>query len=79
MTDDLVVAGTVFRLVLVWEISTGSVLRRLKGHQGVIFDVLITPDLVASVSDDRTLRVWKHNSDQEQIFFGHTARIWKVQ
>jgi WD40 repeat protein len=32
----------------------------LQGHAGVIFDVkLLTVDTVASVSDDRSLRVWR--------------------
>lgn len=32
MTKDLVVAGTVFRSILVWQIDTGILLRKLEGH-----------------------------------------------
>ena len=34
--------------------------------------------MVASVSDDRTVRVW--NGDKQLAsMYGHTARIWKVR
>lgn len=59
MTEDMVVAGTVFRLVLIWKIETGQVLKKLEGHTGVIFDVIFcSSGAVASVSDDRTVRFW---------------------
>lgn len=46
-------------MVLVWNILSGQVLRRLIGHTGVIFDVIFcSGGGVASVSDDRTLRYW---------------------
>lgn len=59
MTSTHVVAGTVFRSVLMWEIETGAITRRLEGHTGVIFDVAICfGSSVASVSDDRSVRFW---------------------
>ena len=58
LTDELVVAGTVFRSVLIWHITSGQLLRRLEGHTGVIFDVSIIGNSVASVSDDRSVRFW---------------------
>ena len=60
----LVAAGTVFRTVLIWSLSNlepdrSPVLLKLQGHAGVIFDVkFLSLDTVASVSDDRSLRVW---------------------
>ena len=81
--EGLVAAGTVFRSVLVWHAKNGQLLQRLLGHTGVIFDVCFLQKgaddkfLLASVSDDRSVRVWK---DGQQIaeMYGHTARIWKV-
>ena len=53
MTEEFVVAGTVFRMILLWNISSGQVIRRLMGHTGVIFDVIFCKNGgVASVSDD---------------------------
>jgi len=83
----LVAAGTVFRSVLIWQTETGKVAHRLLGHTGVIFDVIFLSQnsvtelehvQVASVSDDRSLRVYK---GEEQIceLYGHKARIWKVR
>ncbi len=60
----LIAAGTVFQSILLWSASsleeTSPVLLKLKGHEGVIFDVqFIRDDILASVSDDRSLRLWK--------------------
>ena len=67
MTEEIVVAGTVFRLVLIWQIESGQVLRKLEGHTGVIFDVVHCNDgSVASVSDDRTVRFWPCPLKNEQ-------------
>jgi WD40 repeat protein len=78
----LVAAGTVFRSLLIWHSETGQLLRRLLGHTGVIFDVCFISEtdqeLVASVSDDRTVRVWKGDK-QLATMYGHTARVWKVR
>ena len=60
----LVAAGTVFRTVLIWHFDQSEerskVIYKLEGHDGVIFDVqFLRDDLIASVSDDRSLRLWK--------------------
>jgi WD40 repeat protein len=83
LTDELVVAGTVFRSVLIWHITSGQLLRRLEGHTGVIFDVTIIANSVASVSDDRSVRFWPEALtdsyiNQQSVMYGHTARVWKV-
>lgn len=83
LTKDLVVAGTVFRSILVWQIDSGQLLRKLEGHTGVIFDVAIINNSVASVSDDRSVRFWSGAlSDtyvnEQCVMYGHTARVWKV-
>ena len=78
MNNKIVVAGTVFRVVLVWELETGELLRKLEGHNGVIFDCVIMQNgIVTSVSDDRTVRVW--TGDSSVVMYGHTSRIWKVR
>lgn len=82
-------AGTVFRSVLIWSIDAPTkqspVKIKLEGHDGVIFDVkFLRKDLVASVSDDRSMRLWKlnlENSTYTQLgeFYGHRSRIWKLR
>lgn len=64
---NLVAAGTVFRVLLLWTLDTGAIIHRLRGHTGVIFDTLIlnwtnSPYSVASVSDDRSVRVWSNHT-----------------
>ncbi|KAK6581116.1 hypothetical protein PZA11_006604 [Diplocarpon coronariae] len=70
-TQILVAAGTVFGEIIVWQCSTcgeSQVLFTFLGHEGSIFGVDISPPitrsdgvvsrLLASCSDDRTIRVW---------------------
>ncbi|KAJ2837720.1 WD repeat-containing protein 6 [Coemansia sp. 'formosensis'] len=85
--DLFVAAGTVFNQVLVWRVAKGRVERRLVGHEGVIFGVHFSGDrdTLASVSDDRTLRLWSlHPGDSEcasveprDTLYGHHARVWQ--
>ncbi|KAJ2330350.1 WD repeat-containing protein 6, partial [Coemansia sp. RSA 2681] len=97
--DDLVMAaGTVFNQVLVWRVGNGNgsgggcgrVERRLVGHEGVIFGVRFSSDrqTVASVSDDRTLRLWSLAPPldcagagvvvaPQATLYGHQGRVWQ--
>ena len=51
----------------------------------MIFDVkFLRKDLVASVSDDRSMRLWKLNLEHSTYtqlgeFYGHRSRIWKLR
>ncbi|CZT44555.1 related to WD repeat protein WDR6 [Rhynchosporium secalis] len=71
-SEILVAAGTVFGEIIMWKFSTtgtSQVLHTFTGHEGSIFGVDISspalrPDgtvvrLLASCSDDRTIRVWE--------------------
>uniref|UniRef100_A0A1X7VGR6 tRNA (34-2'-O)-methyltransferase regulator WDR6 n=1 Tax=Amphimedon queenslandica TaxID=400682 RepID=A0A1X7VGR6_AMPQE len=64
---------------------------RLKGHEGVIFCVDFNEDLslLASSSDDRSVRIWELPQDWKllkghtvsnslYVLYGHTARVWRV-
>lgn len=82
-----IAGGTVFRSVLIWSSepkeTASKVLFKLEGHAGVIFNVkFLTSDKVASVSDDRSLRLWKLmlNGEYQPLyeFYGHRSRIWNL-
>jgi WD40 repeat protein len=51
----------------------------LIGHEGVIFRIVWseTGEFIATVSDDRTVRVWLANTGQQlYVGWGHIARLW---
>jgi WD40 repeat protein len=52
--------GGVDRLVRIWDIETGRLLRSLRGHTHDIRAAVFTPDeqILATGSEDRTIRLW---------------------
>ncbi|XP_032637671.1 tRNA (34-2'-O)-methyltransferase regulator WDR6 isoform X2 [Chelonoidis abingdonii] len=95
--DELVVvAGTVFNQLLVWRVADGSdeearikPQRRVSGHDGVIFSIcyLKSKGILASASDDRSIRVWDVGDLQAPrdpvhcllVCYGHQSRVWSVR
>ncbi|KAL5034272.1 WD repeat-containing protein 6 [Batrachochytrium dendrobatidis] len=82
-----IASGTVFGQVILWNLyaqdeqNDGKALKRLIGHEGVIFNIQFSQNgsKVASVSDDRTIRVWSTTADdnmQHTIMHGHLSRVW---
>ncbi|KAI9499895.1 WD40-repeat-containing domain protein, partial [Coemansia spiralis] len=71
-------AGTVFNQVIVWRPIDSTILYRLKGHTGVVFGIRFSSDgqTVSSVSDDRTVRLWRLPGTESETLFGHRARVW---
>ncbi len=59
-SDSVVLAGTVFREIVVWSYRVGEIAHRIHGHEGVIFSISYDPGLalICSTSDDRTARLW---------------------
>ncbi|XP_014662156.1 PREDICTED: WD repeat-containing protein 6-like [Priapulus caudatus] len=96
-TDLVVAAGTVYNEVLLWNTRvTGgerknSVMHRLTGHKGVIFDidVSVATSRLCSVSDDRSIRVYTYTGALSRlhdarfhllgVFYGHRARVWRAR
>ncbi|KAH6586454.1 hypothetical protein BASA50_000409 [Batrachochytrium salamandrivorans] len=87
LEDVQVASGTVFGEVILWNMSEynqehdGRALKRLIGHEGVIFSIQYSSDglQVASVSDDRSIRVWSTVHDDTMAHTclqGHLARVW---
>ncbi|CAJ0922544.1 9303_t:CDS:10 [Entrophospora sp. SA101] len=87
--NDLILAsGTVFNQILLWKMmgdknknGDSSIFKRLIGHEVIIFSVRFNKDgkFLSSVSDDRTIRIWKTAKDDNNpplVLYGHMARVW---
>lgn len=99
--DTILVGGTVFNQLVLWKPGEESdpenkapVVRRLQGHSGVIFSIsyLQEKGLLASASDDRSVRVWgvgvlggpggkcgDLNPACLRVLYGHQARVFSVR
>ncbi|CCH57988.1 hypothetical protein TBLA_0A01870 [Henningerozyma blattae CBS 6284] len=76
------VAGTVMNGVIIWDLITEKMFHNLTGHEGAIFNVILSDDgkLIASCSDDRSIKLWDFTTGQELTTgWGHTARIWYLK
>ncbi len=58
------------KIIHIWDSTTGQLIRTLEGHNGTVNDVAWRPsgDLLASVSTDKTIRLW--NVLQGQVAIG---------
>ncbi|KAG6857060.1 hypothetical protein H0H87_010025 [Tephrocybe sp. NHM501043] len=56
----LVAAGSLDTIVRIWDVSTGALLERLRGHRDSVYSVAFTPDGRGLVSGslDKTLKYW---------------------
>jgi|GEM_PF-5100205 len=60
--------------------ATGVDMGRLKGHKGRLTCLAISPDLIyiASVAEDKTMRVWSLDQNTQLAEFGHPAKLLSV-
>lgn len=58
--DRLVAAGSLDKIVRVWDLQTAQEIEKLQGHKDSVYSVTFTPDgqKIVSGSLDKTLRVW---------------------
>jgi len=56
----LVAAGSLDAIVRIWDVGTGGLLERLRGHRDSVYSVAFTPDGKGLVSGslDKTLKYW---------------------
>jgi Prp8 binding protein len=65
---DRLVTGSADKSVCSWDVEVGRVVRKYRGHTAVVQDVACpkkTRELIGSVGDDGSLRVWEQRSKEE--------------
>ncbi|EHK47241.1 hypothetical protein TRIATDRAFT_217787 [Trichoderma atroviride IMI 206040] len=77
----ILASGLWDNVVRLWEVSTGSHIRTLEGHRGVVFPVVFSPDgrILASASQDTTIRLWQvPMGSSKWTLKGHSASVGSV-
>jgi WD40 repeat protein len=67
--------------IRLWDVASGSELKPLTGHAGLINSFAFSPDgrTIASASSDRTIKFWDVATSEElRTFAGHTSRVYSV-
>ncbi|MCS7166819.1 MAG: hypothetical protein RMI91_08790 [Gemmatales bacterium] len=65
---ELLASGSVDQTVCIWEVSTGEMRTQLRGHEGVLADVIFTAaNEVRTVAQDGTVRRWNLRVNSSQI------------
>lgn len=79
--NTVLLAGTVYNKVLIWPINFNKSiikksLKTLENHDGVIFSINIKGKFISTVSDDRSIRLWKSLGDNEKEFEEFILKDW---
>lgn len=69
--------------IRLWDIKTGKCTLTLEGHDDLISTIAFAPPhirncLLASGSDDNTIKLWNHQGECCQTLRGHTAWVYGV-
>jgi WD40 repeat protein/serine/threonine protein kinase len=76
-----IIGGCSDRIIRMWDVSNGQLIRSFRGHQGPVTSVAISGDghRLVSGSEDRTVRFWDAKSGRELYHLeGHTEKVWSV-
>ncbi len=79
--QSLIATGHADGSIRLWEIATGHEIRRLVGHESLVWSVAYSPDgqSLASGSRDKTVRIWDVTTGREQrMIEGHQDTVWSV-
>ena len=77
-SGDIFATGCLDSKVRVFNKEQSSPIQIFEGHEKRVFNVVfspIVPNILASGSDDLTIRVWDTNGDSVKVLQGHTANV----
>ena len=60
------------RMILLWDMADGTILRKLAGHNGAVYDLDFdsTGQILASASADETVKIWRVENGERLDTFG---------
>jgi WD40 repeat protein len=76
-----IVTGNNDGIARLWDVETGSEIRKFVGHSDRIWTVTFSPDgkYIATANSDSTVRLWDtHTGKELRRFVGHTAGVENV-
>lgn len=79
LTKDIIAVGTMSGEICVWDIEKKQV-HYLIGHTGMINKIVaLDKNLIASCSDDRTIRIWDIQTFRQiMVLNGHKSYVWGI-
>ena len=66
--NSFITGGSEDGFVYIWDVDTGDLIQRLKGHQGVVYDVAWNQNqsLLISCSDDHNILAWNYKDSENK-------------
>ncbi|TCD64250.1 SCF ubiquitin ligase complex subunit cdc4 [Steccherinum ochraceum] len=76
LSNNRIISASDDHSIHVYSPDTGELIHSLKGHEGGVWAVDATKDILVSGSTDRTVRIWDLETGQcKHIFGGHTSTV----
>ncbi|KAG9245583.1 WD40-repeat-containing domain protein [Calycina marina] len=78
--DDKILTGSDDTLIHVYDTKTGTLRKKLEGHEGGVWALQYEGNVLVSGSTDRSVRVWDIEKGLcTQVFHGHTSTVRCLQ
>jgi len=75
------VSSAINKTFILWDVQTGAILERMRGHEDVTMSVCISPNnkFIASGSSDHTIKIWDMETLQvTKTLIGPTSDVYDV-